>query len=220
VCIEGGELGRLNYSCDGMKRCEIECHVPVSAVGEYKFKQNAILIINEIISNIMKMRLPQMPRARVIIGKISGGFKHGIIAYDAKLGFEIQSDSDTMVKSMFTDINDIADGINHKYNVDLELKTISTINASGLKYNNPLVKSTVAVMETLGLKPVSSPSESEMAIFLSRNIPAVTLGLTYGKNYHLEDATIEIDPLFKGIAQVIGVLKAIDNGVCDEKQLA
>jgi hypothetical protein len=28
---------------------------------------------------------------------------------------------------------------------------------------------------------------------------------------------MEIEPMFKGIAQVIGVLKAIDNGVCDEQ---
>ena len=145
------------------------------------------------------------------------GFQHGLIAYDAKLGFEIQSDSDKMVKSMFNDIKDIVDGIKHEYNVDLELKTISTIDASRLKYNHPLVKNTVAVMESLGINPVSEPSESEMAIFLSRKIPAVTVGLTHGKNYHLENATLEIAPLFKGIAQVIGVLKAIDNGVCDDE---
>ena len=71
-------------------------------------------------------------------------------------------------------------------------------------------------MQALDLKPISGPSESELSIFLSRKIPAVTLGITHGENYHQEDAWVEIEPIYKGIAQVIGVLIAIDNGACDE----
>ena len=72
-------------------------------------------------------------------------------------------------------------------------------------------------MKGLDLKPVSEPSGSELSIFLSRKIPAVTLGVTHGENYHLVDAKIEIEPMFKGLAQIVGVIKAIDSGVCDEK---
>jgi di/tripeptidase len=71
-------------------------------------------------------------------------------------------------------------------------------------------------MKKLDLTPVSEPSESELSIFLSRKIPAVTLGITRGENYHQKNARVEIEPMFKGIAQVVGVIKAIDNGVCDE----
>jgi hypothetical protein len=42
------------------------------------------------------------------------------------------------------------------------------------------------------------------------------LGITHGENYYSDKATMEIEPMFTGIAQIIGVLKAIDNGVCDE----
>ena len=216
VCIEGSELGRLNYYADGMIRCEVDCNISTTNGWERKFKPNAILILNEVINQILKMRLPQRPRSRVIIGKTSGGFKHGVIAYDAKLGFEIQSNSDKMVKSIFNDIKDIIDGISHEYEVDLTLKTISNVRGARLKFNHPLVKSTVAVMNKLDLTPVSEPSESELSIFLARKIPAVTLGITHGENYHQINATAEIEPMFKGIAQIIGVIMAIDSGVCDE----
>ncbi len=217
VCIEGGELGRLNYYSEGIKRCDIDCDIYSSAKWEQRFKPNAILILNEVINNVLKLRLPQRPRARIIIGKISGGFKHGIIAYDAKLGLEIQSDSDKMVDEIYRDINDIVDGLKHEYQVDLNMKTISGTNASTLKYNHPLVKTCVKIMKKLDLKPVGEPSGSELSIFLSKKIPAITLGLAHGENYHLNNAKIEIDSLFKGIAQVVGVIKAIDSGVCDEK---
>jgi len=231
VCIESYDLGRINYYTDGMIRCEVDCNISANNEWEHKFKPNAILILNEVINQILKLRLPQRPRSRVIlklrlpqrprsrviIGKISGGFKHGMIALDAKLGFEIQSNSDKMVKSIFNNIKDIVEGIGHEYEVELKLKTLSNISAARIKFNHPLVKSTVAVMRKLELTPISEPSESELSIFLSRKIPAVTLGITRGEKHQHIKATAEIEPMFKGIAQIIGVLMAIDSGVCDEE---
>lgn len=217
VCIESYDLGRINYYADGMIRCEVDCNISANNGWEHKFKPNAILILNEVINQILKLRLPQRPRSRVIIGKISGGFKHGTIALDAKLGFEIQSNSDKMVKSIFNNIKDIVEGIGHEYEVELKLKTLSNISAARIKFNHPLVKSTVDVMRKLELTPISEPSESELSIFLSRKIPAVTLGITRGENHQHIKAVAEIEPMFKGIAQIIGVLMAIDSGVCDEE---
>ncbi len=152
----------------------------------------------------------------MIIGKVSGGFKHGDIAFESKLGFEIQSDSDNMVKLIFNDIKDIIEAISHEYEVELVLKTISNLKASKLTYNHPLVKSTREVMKELEISPAGGPSESELSIFLSRKIPAITLGISNGENYHQKNAQVKIDPMFKGIAQIIGVIMAIDSGVCDE----
>ena len=216
VCIEGVELGRLNYYSDGMIRAEIDCNIFPQIGWEHKFKPNAILILNEVINEILQLRLPQRPRARVIFGKISGGIKHGLIAHDAKLGFEIQSDSDKMVKDIYKDIKDIVDGISHEHEVELKLKTISNLNASRLKYNHPLVKTAGMIMRKLNIKPVSEPCESELSIFLSHKIPSITIGITHGENFHMENAHMEIEPMFKGIAQLIGVIMAIDNGICDE----
>ena len=71
-------------------------------------------------------------------------------------------------------------------------------------------------MRSLGLKPVSADSESELSIFLSHKIPAVTVGITSGENYHLENSSMLIEPMFTGIAQILGIIMAIDSGVCDE----
>ncbi|MFH1027360.1 MAG: peptidase, partial [Pseudomonadota bacterium] len=111
ICIEGGELGRLNYYSDGMRRCEITCNIPSTFRWIRKFRPNAILVLHEVINQILKLRLPQKPRARVIIGKIAGGVEHGEIAQYAILGFEIQSDSDKMVKAIDRDMKDITNGI-------------------------------------------------------------------------------------------------------------
>lgn len=215
VCIEGFELGRLNYFSDGMIRCEIECVVDSIDSAKETQPPNAILILNEVINQTLQLRLPQRPRTKIIIGKISGGTNHGKIAPRAKIGFEVRSDSDAMLKSVFGDIKDIVDGIDHEHDVRLKLETISNLRATKLGFNHPLVKSAARVIEKLGLHPFSQPTESELSIFLSNGIPAVTLGVSRGENMLMENATMEINPMFKGIVQIIGVIMAIDSGVCD-----
>jgi len=215
VCLEGVELGRLNYYSDGMNRCDIKCRIQEEKGLEYRFKPNAILVLHEVINQILQLRLPQKPRSRVIIGMIRGGHKHGIIAYKAKLGLEIQSDDDAMVKSILHDIKDIVTGLGHEFGVDLSIETISSLAGARLRYNHPLVKAAGEVMEALEIPIVGEPSESELSILLARQVPAVTVGLTRGEHYHDIFSRMEIQPLFKGIAQVLGILQAIDSGVCD-----
>jgi len=219
ICIESGELGRLNYFADGMFRCEISCHVDRFANPPQQFKPNAILVLNEVINQILELRLPLKPRAKVIFGTIRGGLKHGQIANKATLGLEIRSDADEMVRCIYTDIRDIVHGLGHENKVALRTKTISNVRAARLKYNHPLVKTAVAIMEGLDLKPIIDPCESELSLFLSRRIPAVTLGITHGTGYQQEEASMQIEPMFKGIAQIVGTLLAINSGVCDEQQL-
>ena len=121
-----------------------------------------------------------------------------------------------MVSAMYDDIRDIVRGVGHENGVGLKMATISNIRAARLRYNHPLVKSAVAIMEKLELPARSEPSESELSIFLSRQIPALTLGVTHEMGYQETAAIVEIDPIYKGIAQIMGAILAIDSGVCDE----
>ncbi len=216
VCIESGEIGRLNYYSNGMMRCEISCNSQEEGKRIPRRMNNAILVLNEVINQILELRLPLKPRTEINIGTIAGGLKHGQIPNKATLGLEIRSDADVMVGSLYMEIRDIVQGVGHEYEVELQTKTISNVRAARLKHNHPLVKTGAAIIKQLGFSPSRGPSESELSIFLSRDIPAITLGLTRGQGYQQKEAAVEIEPIFKGIAQIIGVLEAIDSGVCDE----
>jgi tripeptide aminopeptidase len=216
ICLESVDLGRLNYFSDGMIRGEIDCSIASQKQWGRHYQPNAILIINEVINAILGLRLPQKPRTQIVIGKIAGGFNHGKIAYDANIGFEIRSDADQMVKNLFGDIKDIVGGINKAFGVELKLNRISNLNATRLRYNHPLVKCASRVLNRLGVEAVSEPSETALSIFLQKKIPAITLGLTCGNHYHQDGSIIEIEPIYKGIAQIPAIIMAMDSGVCDE----
>ena len=216
ICIEGGELGRVNYYSDAMIRGEIHCRIDRNNHRARQYRPNAILVLNEIINQILELHLPQRPRTEIVFGTISGGLKHGSNARETTLGFEIRSDSDTMVQKVYTDIKEIVEGLEHEFDIEVILRNISNAGACRLKYNHPLVKSARQTVHALDIEPVSEPAESELAIFLAHDIPALTLGITHGNLFEDNRSTAQIEPIFKGIAQIIGVLTAIDSGVCDE----
>ncbi|KGE71564.1 M20/M25/M40 family metallo-hydrolase [Spirochaeta lutea] len=217
IILEGAELGRLNYFSRSMSRYEISCEIPMKSGWENKYGSNAILIINDVINRILEIHLPQRPQTQIIIGKIEGGIKHGDLALTGELGLEIESASNEMVQAISRKIEDIVDSIAHEYLVDLRIKKISGVDAARLEYTHPLVKNTIEILETLKIKPIIESSESELSIFLNHKIPAITIGLTHGENYHTENASAEIEPLVQGVTQLLAVLQSIDKGVTDEQ---
>jgi acetylornithine deacetylase/succinyl-diaminopimelate desuccinylase-like protein len=215
VCLESGELGRLNYESDGMIRCEIICCTPSMEAPQKDNPVNAILVLNETINRILAQTHPLPPRTQIIFGTISGGLKHGQIPNKASLGLEIRSNIDKRVGRLFSNIRDIVTELAHGHQVDLRLRTISNVRAARLDENHNLVKTASSILKKLNIQPVTGSSESELSIFLYRNVPTLTLGISYGSGYQKPDAAMQIDPLFKGIAQVVGILNTIDSGVCD-----
>ena len=218
IILESVEIGRLNYYSQGMVRAEITCQIPAVTGWEHKGETNAIIIFNEVINKIMAIQLPQRPKTRINIGRLEAGLKFGDTALTGTMGFEVVSDSLEMVESVYQQIQDIIENLSYESQVEMIMDKQSNVGAYSLGYNHPLVKAAVSVMEELNIKPKISHSESELAIFLSKHIPAIAVGLTHGENVHKENASVEIEPMFKGIAQIIGVLLAIDSGVCDERK--
>jgi len=64
------------------------------------------------------------------------------------------------------------------------------------------------------------PTTAALIALLEKKIPAVTLGFTTGKRKNEFDELeemIAIPPMSIGLAQIIGILRFIDEGLCDEK---
>jgi hypothetical protein len=53
---------------------------------------------------------------------------------------------------------------------------------------------------------------------ISKNIPGVTLGITERSPEETAQESVMIEPMFSGIAQLVGMLQAIDSGVCDGEE--
>ena len=216
VCIEGVRLGRLNFASIGMIRGEIQCTVP----EEYDWNRfgaaGAIVTLNEVINKITEIPLPKRPQTSVVFGSIEGGSGYSVIPTQAVLRFEVRSESAEIVDGISNQIADIASEVASRTRGNVDLDIFAQRTPGGISYDHPLAARSRSIIEGLGIEHRVGPSTSELAAMIDHDIPAVTLGLTQGENLNKPNESISIEPIFTGLAQVLGVLRAIDEGFCNE----
>ena len=216
VCIEGARIGRISYASIGMMRCEISYTVP----EEYDWTQfgavGSIVVLNEVINRILEIPLPKRPRSSIVLGSIQGGTTFDKIATKAVLRFEIRSESHEMVLQLRDQIEFIVAEVSSHTGAEVSFDVYAHRKPGGIAFTHPLAHHAREIMKRLNIKSRISPSTSELSALIDKTVPALTLGLTTVDNINEPGEFIEIDPLFIGIAQLVGLILAVDGGCCDE----
>lgn len=218
ICVEGMQLGRLNYFSIGTARADITCAVrntfqPSRSYGS----ESALVVLNHIVNRILGIATPSRPYTRINMGRMWAGVSYDVEPDHAELGLEIVSHSDEMIEHICRQIGDIVGEMSARHAVDADFDVFFSTQAGGISFAHPLVQAVLDVMGHLDIAPDQGHSPSELSQLITRNIPAVTLGISRGgKGRKKEPDFVLIDPILKGVAQLVGVILAIDKGVCDE----
>ncbi len=216
VCVEGIQLGRLNFFSIGTARADISCHVRPEPSRSYG-AESALIVINHIMNRILGISTPNRPYTMVRMGKMHAGVAYDVEPDHAELGIEIVSHADEMIEQIHRQIEDIVSEMSARHAVDAHMDMFFKTQAGGIPFSHPLVKSVLDVMEALEIEPDQGHSPSELSELIARQIPAVTLGISRGeKSRKWSPDYVLIDPILTGVAQLLGVILAIDEGACDE----
>lgn len=217
LCIESVQLGRLNYVGLGMARGDITVRLPDN-YDWVKFGSNGtILPMTEVVSRMGNIPLPKRPLTTLIFGSISGGIGHQNIARETTLGFELRSESGEQLDQILAQIQDVTEDVAAHRGVRVSLDVFSRRQPGSLDIGHPLVRAGREILGGLGVSPMLYASTSGLSAFLDRDIPAITIGMSTGER-RSELAEIEemihLPSLYAGIAQLTGLLCAMDAGVC------
>jgi len=219
VCVEGAQLGRLSYTSIGMLRGVIHCNIP----QEYDWTQfssstsGAITLLNEVITRMLAIPLPNKPKTTINFGSISSGQSFNAIPTFGTLQFEIRSEQIGMIAEMQEKVEEIVNEVASLSNTEVSLEILARRRPGGIPFSHPLTYNARKVMESLDISPIIIPSTGELAEMIAHEIPAITVGLTKAKHVHTDQENIAIAPIFRGIAQLVGILLAMDKGLCDEQ---
>jgi acetylornithine deacetylase/succinyl-diaminopimelate desuccinylase-like protein len=214
IVVEGLQLGRVNFFSIGTIRGDITCDV--RPVESRSFgSESAIVVLNHIINRILRIETPSRPFTKICLGKMRAGVTYDTEPDHAELGFEVNSHSDEMIERLQQRIGDIVSELSARHAVDARFDCFFRREAGGIPFAHPLVKTVVDVMSVLGIEADQGHSPSELSEFISRGIPAVTLAITQGEKHRKKPDHVLIEPILKGVAQVIGVILAIDRGACN-----
>jgi len=216
ISVEGIQLGRLSYTSVGMLRGEISVDVP-SGYDWAKFgASGSVAVLTKVVQRITEIPIPMQPPTQIIFGSINGGTSFGTRPTRATLRFEIRSEKAGMVDQLKEKIVDIIEETGNSSDTEITLSAVAERQPGGLNYGHPLVKSMRMILDTLEVKPRVEPSVGELSQLIEKGIPSVTLGLTTGRDKNEFNESIDIRPIFGGLAQLIALLQLIDGGFCDE----
>lgn len=218
ICVEGVQLGRLSYASAGMLRGEITCRVPEEYDWIRRGTTGSILVVNEVINRILGISLPRRPKTSIVLGSLEAGAGFNMIPTEALLRFEVRSESAEIVRKIALELDDIIEDVTSQTGSEVTLDIVARREPAGLSIGHPLVKQTREIMSSLDLRPHITPSISELSTLIVHGIPAITLGITDGERLHEQRETVLLEPMFTGLAQLVGVLLAIDGGLCDESE--
>ena len=156
------------------------------------------------------MQVPQTPRTTFNIGRIGGGTSVNSIAQAAWMELDLRSESPKTLAWLDGQIGEIIARhvqAHSAYEDGLTLRheQIGNRPAGGLPFRHPLVQAASTVLQELGIKERSDGriSSTDANVPLSRNIPAVCVGLTEGGDAHRLSEWIDPLPLVKGMQQLL-----------------
>lgn len=210
ICIEGVKLGRLSYSSIGMLRGEITFNIPEEYDWTRFNSSGAIVNMNEIINHILEIPLPKKPKTSIVLGSIEGGSTFNSIPTKAKLKLEIRSESKEKVDEIYTTISDLAEEMSSTTGSKVMFNEIARRSPGGTEFSHPINATGREILKKLNEVPRITPSTSEVSALIAKDIPAITIGLTTGEKLGDEDEVLHLEPMYKGIAQLVGLLQAID----------
>ncbi|MEM0965010.1 MAG: peptidase dimerization domain-containing protein [Verrucomicrobiota bacterium] len=216
ICLRAVQLGRLSYASLGMLRGEIQVEVP----EEYDWKRvpegSAIVTLNRLITRLQGIPLPTNPVTTINLGSVTAGNTFGTAASTATIRFEARSEEEGRTDWIENQIEEIVEELDAENEVSVYLQVFARRKVGGISFSHPLVKTTRSIINSLGVEQIIAPSTGELCALIDKGVPGVTVGLSQGEHLHERNETIRISPVFQGVAQLIGLLRAIDGGHCDE----
>ena len=122
---------------------------------------------------------------------------------------------DEVIEEMEGKIRELCEQYSLETDTQVELEVVAQRQNCGIPFTHPLVKTTRAIMAESGITPKVDPSTGDLNVLIRAGQPGVTLGLSTAENLREDNETIHLEPLYAGMAQLITLLQAIDQELCE-----
>ena len=210
IVLEGMGLGRIVHQALGVRRYRTSAAAPGGhSWGDFG-AASAVHGLVSLAEEMARLQVPQTPRTTFNIGRIGGGTSINTIAQQAWMELDLRSESPDTLAWLDGQIGKIVErhAQAHRAHGDgltLQHEQIGNRPPGGLPFQHPLVQAASTILQELGVKERSDAriSSTDANVPLSRNIPAICVGLTDGGDAHRLSEWIDPLPLVKGMQQLL-----------------
>ncbi len=202
LILEGMVLGHVYHRALGVRRYRIR----VRTSGGHSWidygSPSAVHELTSLAAHITALKVPGRPRTTLNVGKISGGTSVNTIAAEAELELDLRSETWSTLELVAGQVEKLAAAA-RRADVEVDVEVIGERPAGDIPADHPLVKLAGACLREEGLEPYLNIGSTDANLPLSRGLPAVALGLTNGAGAHTLHEYIYVDPLAKGMEQLV-----------------
>lgn len=209
LCVEGMQLGRLSFASLGMARGKITIEIPE---GRDPGVCGVIDVLTRAATGLVEIGKRLDDSSQLLIGSIEAVSGYNVPPVSGCLRFEIRSSEAEKVSDLEKQIVELVAGLGKTSAQVAEVEIFARRRPGRLNPGHPIVSEARSVMGALGIEISETPSISELAPLLNHRIPALTLGVSRGEHRHLPNESIELDPVFDGLAQLVAMIEFMDAG--------
>lgn len=213
LVLEGMALGHVYHRAVGVKRYRVKATTRGGHSWSDYGQPSAIHELSKLVVQLVSMELPKEPRTTMNVGKISGGTSINVIAPEAWLELDLRSEGQEALAKLVSDAEKIIRAAS-KPGLSIEAEVIGQRPAGELSPNHPLIQLAMECIRAQGLEAILTTGSTDANIPLSKNFPALVLGISTGGGAHTKDEYINTAPIEKGMEQLVRFVElVIGNGV-------
>lgn len=206
LVLEGMALGHIYHKAIGVRRYKITAHTSGGHSWIDYGKPSAIHELSELITKITALRLPASPRTTLNIGRIGGGTSVNTLAAEAWLELDLRSAAVDGLTELNRQVEKIVQTANRP-DVRFDMQLVGQRPSGEMPAHHPLIRLAESCLHEEGIDPQLTVGSTDANIPLSREYPALVLGLTNGGGAHTLNEFIETGPLEKGLRHLVSFVK-------------
>ncbi|MEP7136300.1 MAG: M20/M25/M40 family metallo-hydrolase [Chloroflexota bacterium] len=210
LVLEGMALGHVYHRAVGVKRYRVKATTRGGHSWSDYGQPSAIHELSKLIVQLTSLELPKEPRTTMNVGKISGGTSINVIAPEAWLELDLRSEGQESLAKLVSDAEKIIRAAN-KPGLNIEAEVIGQRPAGELSPDHPLIRLATDCLREQGLDAALTTGSTDANIPLSKNYPALVLGVSTGGGAHTKDEYINTAPIEKGMEQLVAFVRRVWN---------
>jgi tripeptide aminopeptidase len=208
IVLEGMALGSVYHRGLGVRRYRIT----VRTGGGHSWidygQPSAVHELTGLAAKITALPAPAEPRTTLNVGTISGGTSVNTIAAEARLELDLRSEGPETLEEMARQVEALAAAARRE-GVEVAAEVIGQRPAGELPASHPLVSLAADCLRAVGIEPRLNIGSTDANHPLSRGLPAVTVGLTSGRGAHTVHEYVNVEPLEKGMEQLVRLVISV-----------
>jgi acetylornithine deacetylase/succinyl-diaminopimelate desuccinylase-like protein len=200
--LEGLAFGHVYHRAIGVRRYRIAAKTRGGHSWSDYGQPSAVHELAALVTQLTQIRLPRDPRTTMNIGTIQGGTGVNVLAAEAKCELDLRSEDPLALAKLIVQVEDVILHWNHE-GVKIQAEIIGERPAGGIPVEHPLVRLAVRCLQEQGMEASLTTGSTDANIPLSKNIPAVVMGITTGGGAHTLGEYIEVEPIEKGMQSLV-----------------